>query len=63
MPFSLSAKVRDLDAFEPDVFDYVVYSGEYTVTLALTADFAQPPLAKFTLQVNGTYTWERDFTQ
>ena len=61
--FSLSAKVRDLDAFEPDVFDYVVYTGTYIVKLVLTAEFSQPALAQFTLNVNGTYTWERDFKQ
>ena len=62
--FSLVAKVRDLDAFEPEVSDYVVYTGAYTVTLAYSAapeDLAAP-LASFTLSVNGTYTWSRDFT-
>ena len=62
-PFALEAKIRDLDAFEPDVFDYVVYSGRYTLTLAFSAapaDLAKP-LATFSINVNGTYAWSRDF--
>ena len=62
-PFALEAKIRDLDAFEPDVFDYVVYSGRYTLTLAFSAapaDLAKP-LATFSISVNGTYAWSRDF--
>jgi beta-glucosidase len=64
-PFALVAKVRDLDAFEPDIFDFVVYSGSYKLTLAFSAspeDLAKP-LASFTINVNGTYTWSRDFTK
>lgn len=63
-PFALEAKVRDLDAFEPDVFDYIVYTGTYTLTLAFSAapaDLAKP-LATFSIRVNGT-SWERDFTK
>ena len=63
--FAIEAKVRDLDAFEPDVFDYVVYTGSYRLTLALSAapeDLAKP-LASFTINVNGTYSWARDYTK
>jgi beta-glucosidase-like glycosyl hydrolase len=64
-PFSLVAKVRDFDAFEPDVFDYVVYSGTYKIVLAYSAAPADldTPLFSATISVNGTYAWARDFTK
>lgn len=60
-PFAFSVNVSAFDGYEPAVGDYVVYSGEYSVNLAL--DAASPPIASWLLVVNGTYTWTWDFTQ
>jgi beta-glucosidase len=59
-PFSFSARVRDMDAYDPDTADYEVFSGAYTVTLGTCATC--PALAKWTVNVNGTYTWAWDYT-
>lgn len=62
--FTINAKVRDLDAFEPDVFDYVVQTGAYYITLATDLDSANhAPLAQWRVNVTGDYTFTWDFTK
>ena len=66
-PFTITGKIRDLDAYEPAVGDYVVVTGSYFVTLAYSAEDVMVGSNKFIAQweirVNGTYTWAWDFTQ
>lgn len=59
-PFSFSARVRDMDAYEPATGDYEVFTGAYSVTLGTCATC--PALAQWTVNVNGTYTWIWDYT-
>jgi beta-glucosidase len=60
--FTLSAKVRDLDAFEPDVFDYVVQTGFYTLKL-YAGSLQDAPVQQWKVQVSGNYQWTWDFTK
>ena len=61
--FTLTASIKDLDSFEPDVADYVVHTGHYYVTLASDVDSAgHGGYAQWRIQVNGTYTWTWDFS-
>ncbi len=59
--FSITANIRDMDSFEPSTGDYEVYTGTYTVTLA--TDAASTPLASWTLNVQGSYSWVWDFSK
>jgi hypothetical protein len=62
--FTLTASIGDLDSFEPDVNDYVVTTGAYYLTLATDVDAANNGgIAQWRISVNGTYTFEWDFTQ
>ena len=61
VPFTLTARVADLDAYEPATGDYEVMTGNYTVKIA--TDASGPAVATFTFAVAGTYTWIWDFTQ
>lgn len=58
--FTLSAKVRDLDAFEPDVFDYVVHTGSYTLKL-YAGSLQDAPINQWKVQVSGNYEWSWNF--
>jgi beta-glucosidase-like glycosyl hydrolase len=60
--FTLIAKVRDLDAFEPDVFDYVVQTGYYTLKLYI-GSIEQAPISQWKIQVSGNYNWVWNFMQ
>ena len=61
--FSLTASIGDLDSFEPDVNDYVVTTGGYYVTLASDVDDANNGgFAQWRIEVNGTYTFQWDFS-
>ena len=60
--FTLIAKVRDLDAFEPDVFDYVVQTGYYTLKLYI-GSIEQAPISQWKVQVSGNYNWVWNFMQ
>ena len=45
-PFSVSVRVRDMEAWDEEVADYVVYKGNYTLTVGLSAaDAAAGPHA------------------
>ena len=57
-PFSIPVRVRDFDAYEPEVEDFVVYTGTYTVTLGFSAT---ETIASWQVAVNGTYSWTWDF--
>ena len=60
-PFSFTVAVSSFEGYEPAVEDFVVYTGEYIVTLA--TDAAAPSVGNWPIQVNGSYTWVWDFTQ
>jgi hypothetical protein len=60
-PFSFPVSVADFEGYEPDVSDFVVYTGQYT--LSLTTDAVTAPIQRWTLNVTGTYTWTWDFSQ
>lgn len=57
--FAITARIKDMDAYEPDTEDYELQTGNYTVTLRETS--VSTPIATWTLAVNGTYTWVWDF--
>ena len=59
VPFALSARVRDLEAYEPTTAAFEVYTGSYTVSLA--TDAGSNPLASWTVEVTGSYEWTWDF--
>lgn len=60
-PFSVSCRVKDMEAYEPDTGDYEVMTGQYTIQLG--TDMQSPALGQWTINVQGTYEWAWDFTQ
>ena len=60
-PFVITARVRDFEAFEPSTGDFEVMSGVFKIMVGTSVDTAGS-LGSVELKVNGTYTWEWDFT-
>jgi beta-glucosidase-like glycosyl hydrolase len=58
--FTIVGRIRDLDAFEPDTFEYEIQTGKYYINLALDAQ--SKPLKTWEINVSGTYDWTWDFT-
>ena len=58
--FSIVGRIKDLDSFEPDTFDYEIQTGSYYINLALDAE--SKPIKTWSINVNGTYEWTWDFS-
>lgn len=62
MPWSMDCRVDDLDYYDPDVGNYVVYWGNYTLVAALdSATAAGAPPATTQIAVQGSYDWTPPF--
>jgi len=59
-PFTITAAIRDMEAFEPATGDFEVQTGSYEVMVGTSVDTLK---TGFYLQVNGTYTWKWDFSK
>ena len=58
-PWAITARVRDLEAFEPDTGDFEVTSGTFEVLVGTRVDKLQ---SVATVNVSGTYEWVWAFT-
>lgn len=61
VPLTVSCDTSDLDSYDPDVGNYVVYTGNYTLVAALDSGDAAAQRTAATIAVNGTYTWVPPF--
>jgi hypothetical protein len=57
VPLTVSCDVNELDAYDPDIGMYVVYTGNYTLVAALDSSSAAEQRTAATVAVNGTYNW------
>jgi hypothetical protein len=59
-PFSVALRVADLEAWDPEAQDYVVYSGNYSFSVALDSEQAADKAAPFVLHAPvQAFAWRR----
>ena len=61
LSITISCEVDNLDSYDPDVGDYVVYTGNYTLSAALDSDSASSGHTSTTISVIGSYDWVPPF--
>jgi hypothetical protein len=56
-PLTISCDIDDLDAYDPDLGTYVVYTGNYTLVASLDSASSAAQDTAATVAVVGTYDW------